>query len=199
MNKFSALFFLIGIIFLGCEEDKIVEPPAPEPSASEHTIYNVPADTGHQNITTYFRFSDSTIVTGSDTTTANWDIAFKSTTIFTNSGSSGPGQGSAVVLTNINFSDVTQAPESGYEIDSTAAPAIPTGSGNGWYNYDFTTNIISPIPGVVLVIRTGDSKYAKVQILSYYKDAPANPSSSDVPRLYSFKYLYQPDGTRTLE
>ena len=191
--------FLTAIILIGCKEDSITEPEPPEPSASEHTIYNVPADTGSHNRITYFRFSDSTIVTGSDTATANWDIAFKSTTIYTNSGSSGPGQGAAVVFRGVNFSDVTIAPDTGFNIDAAGAPAIPTGSGNGWYNYDFSTNVISPLPGVVLVVKTGDGKYAKAGILSYYKDAPENPTGSEPARYYTFKYLYQPDGSKNLE
>jgi len=193
----ASLFICAG--FFGCSDNAVVEPTANVVSNGIHTIYNVPADTGSHNKTTYYRFRDSTVVTGSDTATANWDIAFKSTTIFTNSGSSGRGQGGAVVLKNVNFSDVTEASQSGYDTDSTGAPAIPTGSGKGWYLYNFTTNIISPIAGVVLVIRTGDGKYAKVQILSYYKDAPANPASGDKPRFYSFKYFYQPNGSRNLK
>lgn len=199
MKTLFIFLLLICVGYIGCSDNTVVEPPTNETSTNIHTIYNVPADTGSHNKTTYYRFKDSTIVTGSDTATANWDIAFKRTTIFTNSGSSGPGQGGAVVLTNVNFSDVTEAPLSGYNIDATGAPVIPTGSGKGWYLYNFTTNIISPIAGVVFIIRTGDGKYAKVQILSYYKDAPANPTSTDKPRFYSFKYFYQPNGSRNLK
>jgi len=199
MKKYLFTLFFISITFFACEEESINEPTPPPPSSSEHIIYNVHADTGSLNMATYFRFSDSTIVTGDDTASANWDIAFKATTILTNSGSSGPGQGGAIVLTGVNFSDVTTAPDTGYQIDQPGAPAIPTGSGNGWYNYDFATNIISPIPGVVLVIKTGDGKYAKVQILSYYKDAPQNPTGNEPSRYYTFKYLYQPDGSKNLE
>ena len=47
----------------------------------------------------------------------------------------------------------------------------------------------------ILVVKHG----AKVQILSYYKDSPANPSSTDIPRLYKFKYVYQPDGSRNFQ
>ncbi len=191
--------FLIAVGFLGCKENNIVEPPLKESSAA-HTIYNVPADTGNLNKATYFRFSDSTIVTESSIATTNWDIAFKSTTIFTNSGISGSGQGGAIVLKNVNFSDVTEAPSNGYNIDSTGAPAIPVGSGKGWYNYSGPPKyLITPIPGVILVIRTGGGKYAKVQILSYYKNAPQAPTGSEPPRYYSFKYFYQPDGSKNLK
>lgn len=149
---------------------------------------------------TYFRFRDSTIVTGSDTLTNKWDIAFKSTTIYTNSGSSGSGIGGAVVLTGKSFDELKEAPVDGYKVDATSALAIPTGSGNGWYKYAGPpSHLITPIPGVVIVIKTGDGKYTKVQIVSYYKDAPENPAGSEPARFYTFKYFYQPDGSRKLE
>lgn len=199
MKGFILFLFLLSIVIIGCKDESVVEPP-PEASASVHTIYNVPADTGSANKVTYFRFSDSTIVTGNDTVTANWDMGFKSTTIYTNSGSSGQGQGGAVLLTNVDFSSVTEAPSDGYNIDATGAPAIPTGSGNGWYNYSGPpSHLITPKPGVVLVIRTGSGKYAKVQILSYYLNAPESPTGAEPTRFYTFKYLYQPDGSKSFE
>ena len=49
--------------------------------------------------------------------------------------------------------------------------AICTGSDNGWYNYNRATNLILPIPGRTIVLRTADGNYAKMRILSYYKDS----------------------------
>lgn len=37
------------------------------------------------------------------------------------------------------------------------------------------TNLVTPIPRKVLVFRTRDGRYAKVEILSYYQNAPSNP------------------------
>lgn len=197
MKLIFKLILIASIAFLAaCEKEGITDTGDPAPVGKITTANDIDASIPSKKA--YFRFSDSSVVTGTDTLTNKWDIAFSSTTIYTNSGSSGSGSGGAVVLTSVNFEDVLEAPSNGYEIDSAGAPAIPTGSGNGWYNYDFMNNVISPIPGVVLVIRTGDGKYAKVQILNYYKGAPENPSSSDVPRFYTIKYFYQPDGSRKL-
>jgi hypothetical protein len=56
--------------------------------------------------------------------------------------------------------------------------------------------VISAAPNKVLVIRTRDGKYAKVRIISYYKDE--DPSSYTNARYYTFDYLYQPnDGIAT--
>lgn len=197
MKLIFKMILIVSIAFLAaCEKEGITDSGDPAPIGKITTAKDIDASSPSQK--TYFRFSDSSIVTGADTLTNKWDLAFSSTTIYTNSGSSGPGSGGALVLKGVNFEDVLEAPSNGYKIDSAGAPAIPTGSGNGWYNYNFSANVISPIPGVVLVIRTGDGKYAKVQILSYYKGAPENPASSDIPRFYTIKYFYQPDGSRKL-
>ena len=67
----------------------------------------------------------------------------------------------------------------------------------GWYIYDGTTHLISTVPGVVILIRTADGKYAKMMILSYYKGNPANiDPNKDLSRYYTFKFAYQPDGSR---
>ena len=47
------------------------------------------------------------------------------------------------------------------------------------------TNVVSPLPGKILVIRTHDGKVAKVEVLSYYENAPASPDGFvDAARYY---------------
>lgn len=202
-NLHKSIMLLIAVSFLcfGCEKE---DPKPVETSATVTTSRNIPADptdgtgTGHY---TFFSFKDNAIVPVTDSATNKWDIGLKATTIIINAGTSGPGIGGAQVYTGL-FDDVAEAPESGYKIDNNQSSppyAIPTGSGNGWYNYNSTTHVISPIPGRVLIIRTGDGKYAKVEILSYYKDAPSNPTSSNTSRYYTFRYVYQADGSRKLK
>lgn len=53
---------------------------------------------------------------------------------------------------------------------------------------------ISLIAGKIIVIKTNDGKYAKLEIVSYYK----NITGSETP-YYTFNYKYQPNGSRTLE
>jgi hypothetical protein len=91
---------------------------------------------------------------------------------------------------------VTTIPDiSTFVQDGTNTYAIPTGSGNGWYNYNSTTNLITSIAGKVFVVKTHDGKYAKMEIISYYKDAPATPDATALSRYYTFRYVYQPNGT----
>ena len=149
-----------------------------------------------------------------DSTAVKWDIGFKGTTIIFNGGSSGPGQGTAQLLSEA-FVDVKEAPASGYSADgsNTGCPsvetpagtfpgsplAICTGSDNGWYNYSGQTQLISPIAGRTIVMTTGEGLYAKVRILSYYRGNPDPPDPSAPSRHYTFEYILQPDGTKNFE
>ncbi|WP_445382589.1 IPT/TIG domain-containing protein [Robiginitalea sp. IMCC43444] len=153
----------------------------------------------------FTKFSFETgAVTESNT---DWDIAFRGTTIAINGGvATGTNDepernaDAGAVIVNGLFDEINSAEGLSFSQDASGAFAIPLGSDNGWYNYNFMTNVVSPIPGVVLVFRTHDGKYAKVEILSYYKDAPANPDGfADASRYYTFRYVYNPnEGELTL-
>ncbi|UOQ74061.1 HmuY family protein [Hymenobacter cellulosilyticus] len=147
---------------------------------------------------TFFSLADGKEVPHTDSASTKWDLAFRGTTILTNGGSSGPGQGGAQVKSGL-FAELTTAPETDYAVDAAAAKAIPTGSGKGWYNYNPTTHVVSPIAGKVLVIRTAAGKYAKLEVTNYYKGAPATPTGTEPSGYYSFRYVYQPDGSRNLQ
>ncbi len=139
-----------------------------------------------------------------DSTSTVWDIGFNGTKIIFNGGTSGPGEGSALILRQ-PFAEVTEAPASGYiadgsNTDCTGDPyAICTGSDNGWYNYNGQTNYVSPLAGRTIVLTTGDGNYAKVRILNYYQGNPSTPDPSLPSRYYTFEYVVQPDGSRDFE
>lgn len=198
--KKGFILFLAVLLFASCSKENNSTQPQPT-SLRTQVIYDLPADTGKKGLFTLFRFSDSTIVSNSDSNSTKWDIGFAGTTIITNSGVRGPGQGGAIVLSDVDFISVKEAPETGYKIENSLTNlAIPTGSGNGWYNYNPQTHVVSPIPGRVLIIRTADGKYVKMQIISYWK---GNPQPIDPfthkERYYTFRYVYQPNGSRKFE
>lgn len=147
-----------------------------------------------------FSFSQNKTVTDD-----SWDIAFRGTTIIVNGGAKisttdtgepeRKGQG-AVSIVSGTFASVTAFPAAGTFVqDKDKVYAIPTGSGNGWYDYNASTNIISPRAGKVFVVKTHDGKYAKFEILSYYKDAPASPVATSEARYYTFNFAYQANST----
>ena len=133
---------------------------------------------------------------------SEWDVAFRGTTIIVNGGTSlgsadepeRTGDAGAYIFDG-TMADMTAVETSLISQDSSEGYAIATGSGNGWYTYAGPpTHLINPTPGKILVFRTRDGKYAKMEILSYYLGAPENPDAmSDPGRYYTFNYVYQPN------
>ncbi|MEM1093028.1 MAG: HmuY family protein [Bacteroidota bacterium] len=200
---FSTLFVAALLVFSGCDSSSSEEFMPPEVQMA----VDIPADPivgfGPRGpvgagVITFYSLRENRIVPAADSASAAWDIALQSTTIFTNGGASGPGQGGAQVVEAL-FEEVTEAPATGYSTDATSGFAIPTGSGNGWYNYNPQANVVSPIPGRVLVVRCADGTFAKIRMMSYYKGNPANPTSADESRHYTFEFVHQPDGSRRFE
>lgn len=151
----------------------------------------------------FFSIENKSLVASSDSATNKWDIAFRGTTILTNAGTSGPGNGGGFVQVG-TFDGLTSiSADSTFRTDAAPLYAIPTGSGKGWYNYDGPNNLITPLPGRILVIRTATGKYAKMEIQSYYKKAVTpSASASDQEKLsnqryYNFQFTFQPDGSKT--
>ena len=132
----------------------------------------------------------------------DWDIAFRATDIIVNGGTSmgttdeptRSGDAGAYIATG-TMADVTEVDVNLFTLDSESGYAIISGSGNGWYTYAGPpTYLITPTPGRILVFKTADGKYAKVEILSYYEGAPENPDAFvDQSRYYTFNYVYQPN------
>ncbi len=141
----------------------------------------------------YIKFS---FETGATTTSDNWDIAFRGSTILVNGGEATAEDQlartgkAAIYITSGTLASIEEVKVSLLKTDSSVnGLAITTGSGNGWYNYNPKTHIISPIAGKVIVVRTNNGNYAKFEILSYYKDK----DTSGISQHYSFNYVYQPN------
>ncbi|MBZ9777974.1 HmuY family protein [Psychroflexus sp. CAK8W] len=194
-------FLLVMLIMMSCSDDDEVAPLAEVESTTFENLH-APQEGGRgepiSGSFTKFDFETGQI-TDSDT---EWDIAFRGATIAVNGGTETgtidePARTSDAGITIVNgtFEDVTEiAEDTGFDQDSQNGFAIPTGSGNGWYNYDFTTNILSPIPGKILLVETTNANYAKVEILSYYEDAPSDIDPfQDESRYYTFRYAYNPN------
>ena len=148
---------------------------------------------------TFYSLVTKGTVPYTDSASTKWDLAFRGTNVLVNGGTSGPGQGGAQVKATL-FEELVTAPTTGYAVDGATAKAIPTGSGNGWYNYDANTHVISPIAGRIIALRTALGKYAKVEIQNYYKDAPITPNvNTDPSGYYTFRYVYQADGSTNLK
>ena len=133
----------------------------------------------------------------------NWDVAFSGTTIIVNGGDSysvnqpeRTGNAAVYIATGV-MTDIRTVDLSKLEQDNTSGPAIIDDLGiseQGWASYDMSTHILSPIPGRILVFRTHDNKYAKMEILYFYDTTNPTPSNGDFGGFYTFNYVYQSAG-----
>jgi hypothetical protein len=147
---------------------------------------------------TKFSFAEGNVVEGDD-----WDVAFRSTSIIFNGGvasnSSQPSRtgNAAVYIIDGTMESISSVDESLLLQDGATSTAIIDDMGiqqMGWCIYDFATNMISPIAGKILVVRTHDNKYARIEILNFYDAAFSNVYGG----FYTFNYVYQSEeGTLT--
>ncbi|MCC6816156.1 MAG: HmuY family protein [Saprospiraceae bacterium] len=203
-NSIHLIFALFILAFVACKDDEDLG----KETLVSTTIKNLAADpgtgfdptngnplgtTGHYS---FFRLADSSIVDLNDSATTKWDLAFRGSRIILNGGSSGPGTTQAFLQSGI-FSDFKKVSlDSIFKSD--AAPTYAIGS--TWSTYNPTTQVLIPTPGKFIVLKTSDNKFCKIEILSYYKDAPPSPDSrKDLPRYFTFRYVYQSNGTSSFE
>ena len=205
-----AMVLGLGIMLVACSKnnDTVVVP------VDAITVKDIPADTvtglgadgrpQYANTVTYYSLVDNKIVASSDAATTKWDVAFSATKVLVNGGTSGPGLGGGFVYVGL-FDALTTIPsDSTFAVDNANASkfAIPQTSA-GWYIYNGLTNLVTPAAGRVLVVRTAAGKYAKIEILNYYKGGVTpDPTASSNDKLtkqryYTFRYAYQPNGSKT--
>ena len=128
----------------------------------------------------YFNFDKGKVVSSTD----DWHIAFNSYNITFNTGVQG------LLLSDTSFTKFITAPTSGY------SSTIDNGLGTGCFDYNGTTHIVTPLPGKIVAIKLADGRYAKVELLSYYRHAPVNVGDSSYANVtskrISFRYLVAP-------
>jgi hypothetical protein len=104
----------------------------------------------------------------------DWDIALQRTQIQTNSGTSGPGLGGALLTDAAALEDLLAIPDGDLLEDAMLPLPGPPGAGefsgnpalNDWYDYDPATHTVTP-KARVYVVRTADGHYARLQVDAY--------------------------------
>ncbi len=208
--KFPLHLLSFLFVFAACEKDKptpVVDQRAYSVSTSGNiiTVRNLPGDTivgttaqgqpigaGRYS---FFSLETGQWIPNADSNSTRWDLAFAGTILRVNNATSGPGGGGAFVY-NGTFESLTSVPtDSTFRVDNhPISYAITRGSGKAWYTYDGPTNLLTPIPGRTLVIRTANGQRAKVEILNYYRGG-TTPSASSADsiktrdqRFFHFRY-----------
>jgi hypothetical protein len=152
---------------------------------TEAVISNLPADPEPASGKfTLFSLLSGKQVALADSATNAWDIGFKGTSVILNGGKGRKGKGGVYMVTGDYKAHAGPVDETLFAVDqSDDDPAIKSGSGNGWYLYNFNTHEIVPDTSKFLVIRTSNGQFARLKMLSYYH------TIKGTPRYYSFSYI----------
>ncbi len=182
------VLFVIGIGFLlvssmAPREALEFEPTPSQPVDTTLTsvVYDtVTIDAYDEVAWHFFDFDRASPVVPPDT--VGWDLAFRRFTIV-------PAAG-VVDLGVSAFEAVTEAPATGY-VESTFGRDTLNTAIDRWYTYSMLSHLLEP-NGHVYVVRTAESRYAKLELLSYY-------CPGVVAGCPTFRYVYRPDGGRVFE
>ena len=126
-------------------------------------------DATHDEDWVYVDLDGAALVESDD---PSWDLSFRRYVVALNGGVSGDGVVEAAVLEGQDFDALTQAPADGYvtDLEDANGDGTPEYALLTWYDYDFTTHILTPADKVY-VIHTGEDAYFKLRFDSYYDDA----------------------------
>jgi hypothetical protein len=203
MQKLNLLLSLFILFFTSCE--KSIE----QNMIDENVINFVELNASQYDVNILDslvtgKFEKFSFSEGDTVSHDNWDVAFSGTTIIVNGGDSynvdqpeRVGDAAVYIATGV-MSDIKIVDISKLEQDNASGPAIIDDlgiSGKGWASYDMDTHILSPIPGRILVFRTHDNKYAKMEIIYFYDSLNPDTGSGDIGGYYTFNYVCQLDGT----
>jgi hypothetical protein len=207
--KYTSFFFLLSLfLFVSCEKSSTEEilwwhgADVIELDASDFEL-NI-ADTSATGNFVKFSFSEGYTVTHD-----NWDVAFRGTTLIVNGGEKAHNdqpdrsRNAAVYIDIGSMSEINSVDTNRLLQDNSSSSAILNNimiddlgvSGQGWASYSFSTHLFSPRAGRILVFRTHDNKYAKMEIIYFYDSLNPDTGSGDYGGFYTFNYVYQLDGT----
>ena len=203
----SFLFLLSLLLFASCEKSSTEEilwwhgADVVELDASDFEL-NI-ADTSATGNFVRFSFSEGHTVTHD-----NWDVAFRGTTLIVNGGEKAHNDqpnrsgNAAVYIATGSMSEINSVDTNRLLQDNSSGSAILENitiddlgiSGQGWASYNMSTHLFHPIPGRVLVFRTHNNNYAKMDILYFYDSLNPVTSDGDIGGFYTFNYVYLSEG-----
>lgn len=196
-----------------------------------YRVENFKGDTSDSNpeapkATLYYSLESNTAREVKYQKTSTWDLAFaglynsfisaNNGTDNKNFGSGSSGIGGILILPT-KFEDVINIPSDDKFITDGTGIGTDTsgafGAGTGWYQYDFTgairgdgtdqkRHVAYALPDTrTIVVRTAKGNYAKIKMISCYKDAfTPDKWFKDTPHMYfTFEYILAPKGSSKFE
>jgi hypothetical protein len=107
--------------------------------------------------------------------TNGWDLAFKRFDVYANSGASDPeGNVEVAVLKDVDWATLTQAPASGFSVDT--PDRLFNSVEGGWYYYDLGVHRLVTRTELTYVVKASSGAYFKFRMLDYY-DTSGTPAS----------------------
>jgi len=199
-------FFLLMLIQLSamtaCKKSINGPDLADVPALEEKIVKNIKSAFFHN---TYLKLSTGEIVENPELD--NWDIAFEHAQIKINGGNmSNPirtGEAKALLL-NVSYEDIKEIPSLGNLKQDNNKDNFALGyrsGGQSWYYLDASLFYI-PYDKKVIFVQSADKKgFAKIQVLSFYRDMPnlkgeTYDSMSSREGYYTIRYQYIERGQR---
>ena len=165
------------------EAAPVTVPPAVEIAALAPPQVVMVEDLDASGHRVFFSFSEGGVIDVMDENTEDWDVSFEGTDVRV---------GGRALVSGTPFMSLAAAPQQGFRKDTAEENAIPTGSDVSWYSYNFNTHVVNIIPNTI-VIETANKRFAKMEILSFYK---GGDDGQGAPNYFTFRYVFQPDGSR---
>ena len=196
-----SVLFIGTVLFFGCgnddDNDGLEQPLEEQPTeavlppaevAPQLDVVNFTIDATNRETWAYFSFTKGDVLEIADPLNSmDWDLGFQRTTVITNGGVSGLGKGGAVLLKDVEFEGVKEAPAAGYAADADENLAIIAQSEEGWYIYTGPPNHwILPLEKRVFVVQAADGTFAKVHFIGYYKDNESKKEGGFI----TFEYVH---------
>ena len=138
----------------------------------------------------YFDFSSGKSVRILDSSSLEWDLAFRRGKVISNGGASTRlGKAGLLDLGVVDFDMVAEVPMDNYIQDVAAKTETENPVLIKWYNYNYFTHKLTAKKNIYAV-RTANGKFAKLEFLSFYCD---NKEAGCV----KIRYVYQDNGSNS--
>ena len=165
------------------------------------TVLTVHAELHHNTLTVdatdreswvYVSLLEGETVDSKDAATSlEWDLGFQRTAVIANGGVSGSGDAEVLVLEDIAFEEILEAPGGEYIADTEQIATIARG--DGWYTYTGPPNHWILPNARVYILRTAIGDFAKLRFMGYYENNETKEGSGHI----SIEYVLQDDGSRS--
>jgi len=178
------------------EEGKMAQKPVEEVLEPEPKVTNLLStqvttiNASSEKEYVYFDFSSGKPVNILDTSSLEWDLAFRRGKVISNGGASSRlGKAGLLDLGEVELDEVMEVPTDNYIQDAATKTEMENPVLLKWYNYNYFSHKLTAKKNIY-ALRTADGKFAKFQFLSFYCD---NKEAGCI----KIRYVYQDNGSNS--